>query len=358
MPDRKVTGLDIGTGASAIYPLLGCAQRRSWSFIATDINESSLEYARKNVELNDLGSRIRIVDRLPEDRLVPLEDLDIESIDFVMTNPPFYSSESELLELARKKSKPPNSACTGASNEMVCDRGELGFFRRIFEDSLVLKERVQWYTTMVGKLSSLDAITERLQEHEIGNYAVTEFVQGNRTRRWAVGWSFSSRRPCNKASRGFEPSGGKKLLPRPTEITVASKVTRKGGGEQLENVFWTQLEDVTDGLDLLSWNLDEDRLRVVGFVDQNVWSRSYRRSKARGDTRGKTPGTSDGKDGKDETAISDCAFGFSIFITTQKDQPEGKDTVLVTLRWLQGTDYAMFESFSGMLRNALLNVVS
>ncbi|PNH52809.1 hypothetical protein VD0003_g4534 [Verticillium dahliae] len=31
---RKVTGLDIGTGASCIYPLLAC-QQRNWSFIAT-----------------------------------------------------------------------------------------------------------------------------------------------------------------------------------------------------------------------------------------------------------------------------------------------------------------------------------
>lgn len=33
-PGRKLVGLDIGTGASCIYPLLGCAQR-PWSFIAT-----------------------------------------------------------------------------------------------------------------------------------------------------------------------------------------------------------------------------------------------------------------------------------------------------------------------------------
>lgn len=31
---RKAVGLDIGTGASCIYPLLGCSQR-PWSFIAT-----------------------------------------------------------------------------------------------------------------------------------------------------------------------------------------------------------------------------------------------------------------------------------------------------------------------------------
>lgn len=33
-PGQKLTGLDIGTGASCIYPLLGCVQR-PWSFIAT-----------------------------------------------------------------------------------------------------------------------------------------------------------------------------------------------------------------------------------------------------------------------------------------------------------------------------------
>lgn len=32
--ERTVVGIDIGTGASCIYPLLGTAQR-DWSFIAT-----------------------------------------------------------------------------------------------------------------------------------------------------------------------------------------------------------------------------------------------------------------------------------------------------------------------------------
>lgn len=35
--DDKLVGLDIGTGASCIYPLLGCAQR-PWEFIATGEN--------------------------------------------------------------------------------------------------------------------------------------------------------------------------------------------------------------------------------------------------------------------------------------------------------------------------------
>jgi hypothetical protein len=39
-PRRRVVGLDIGTGASCIYPLLGCTQR-PWSFIATGLRAAS-----------------------------------------------------------------------------------------------------------------------------------------------------------------------------------------------------------------------------------------------------------------------------------------------------------------------------
>jgi 23S rRNA A1618 N6-methylase RlmF len=34
-PEREVLGLDIGTGASCIYPMLGCAQRPNWRFAGT-----------------------------------------------------------------------------------------------------------------------------------------------------------------------------------------------------------------------------------------------------------------------------------------------------------------------------------
>jgi 23S rRNA (adenine1618-N6)-methyltransferase len=336
--------------------LLGCAQRPGWSFIATDIDAKSLSYARANVASNNLESRIRIVERQASNRLIPLDDLDIGQVDFVMTNPPFYTSKSELIDLAKLKVRPPNSACTGAPNELVCDGGEVGFFKRIFEESREVKERVQWYTTMLGKQSSLESVINVLKEHGIDNYAVTEFVQGGKTRRWAVGWSFINRRPNVKVCRGFEPSAGKKLLPHLTEATVASRLTRRGLIEQIQNLFWTQLEDVTDGLSLESWSMDEDRLRVVGFTDQNVWGRAYRRSKTNRSVTGLTATKS-----RTTKALSQCCFGFSITIVTEKldqnDEQDAEHIVAVVVRWLQGNDYPLFESFSGMLRNALLRVL-
>ncbi|KAI9816301.1 MAG: hypothetical protein M1827_001903 [Pycnora praestabilis] len=69
---------DSGTGASCIYPLLGCAQRPKWKFVGTDIDERSLHYARGNVAYNDLKSRIRLMRSAPDGELIPLNGLGLE----------------------------------------------------------------------------------------------------------------------------------------------------------------------------------------------------------------------------------------------------------------------------------------
>lgn len=66
---------------------------------------------------------------------------------------------------------------------------------RMITESQHLQERCQWYTSMLGKYSSLGLIVEELKERGVGNWAVKEFVQGEKTRRWGVGWSWGRRRP-------------------------------------------------------------------------------------------------------------------------------------------------------------------
>ncbi|KAF3904837.1 hypothetical protein ABW20_dc0105369 [Dactylellina cionopaga] len=100
-----------------------------------------------------------------------------------------------MLSSAKLKSVPPLSACTGSTTEMVTDGGEVAFVGRIFDESLKLREKIRWYTSMFGKLSSVEKIIEKLKENGVSNYAVGEFVQGiGKTKRWAIGWSFGDRR--------------------------------------------------------------------------------------------------------------------------------------------------------------------
>lgn len=78
---------------------------------------------------------------------------------------------------------------------MITPGGEVAFVIRMIDESLQLRDQIQWYTSMLGKLSSVTTIVDTLMKRENRNYAVTEFVQGNKTKRWAVAWSWSDMRP-------------------------------------------------------------------------------------------------------------------------------------------------------------------
>ena len=78
---------------------------------------------------------------------------------------------------------------------MVTPGGEVAFVSRMIDESVALKSRVQWYTSMLGKLSSVSEVVEKVKSVGVDNWAVTEFVQGQKTRRWAVAWSWGPMRP-------------------------------------------------------------------------------------------------------------------------------------------------------------------
>ncbi|EHK24350.1 uncharacterized protein TRIVIDRAFT_29905 [Trichoderma virens Gv29-8] len=334
-PGRKVVGLDIGTGASCIYPLLGCAQR-PWSFVATDIDDKSLEWAKKNVKLNDLDGRIQLIGRKPDDALIPLEDLKMDSIDFTMTNPPFYESEEAMVKSAQEKSRPPFTACTGAKVEMVTQGGEVGFINRIFEESLVLRERVQWYTAMVGFLSSLTRIVDKLREHKIDNYAITEFHQGNKTRRWAIAWSFRPLRPAQSVARGTKAALSRGILPAVTEVLAYRMPLGGSVGGFAEN-----LSNAIAALDLISWNWDKEKLEGIGRAVDKVWGRPWRRRKKREMELG-----TETEEKSKATEEQICAFGFKVSVRVSREH------VSVEARWVEGHDETALESFRGFLKSA------
>lgn len=60
-PTSSVRGIDIGTGASVIYPLLACRLSPNWRFVATDVDTVSLASAQANVDRNGLSERISVL---------------------------------------------------------------------------------------------------------------------------------------------------------------------------------------------------------------------------------------------------------------------------------------------------------
>ncbi|KAF8438770.1 ribosomal RNA large subunit methyltransferase F-like protein [Terfezia claveryi] len=215
--EREVVGLDIGVGASCIYPLLGCATRPNWKFVGTgtvsftplplsrlpnrsiqpliDIDPLSLCHAQRQLTLNSLHSRIHLIPTHPAAPFFSPALLVAPQLDFTMCNPPFYHSPSpptitssslpHLTHLPTPITKlhPPNTSPPQATqSEMSIPGGELPFVRRILHESALpdVRTRVQWFSVMLGVKSHVVPLVDEIKKvgGEGANFAVTTFIQG------------------------------------------------------------------------------------------------------------------------------------------------------------------------------------
>ncbi|XP_063574449.1 RNA N6-adenosine-methyltransferase METTL16 isoform X3 [Pongo abelii] len=149
-------------------------------------------YAKKNVEQNNLSDLIKVV-KVPQKTLL-MDALKEESeiiYDFCMCNPPFFANQLEAKGVNSRNPRrpPPSSVNTGGITEIMAEGGELEFVKRIIHDSLQLKKRLRWYSCMLGKKCSLAPLKEELRIQGVPKVTYTEFCQG-RTMRWALAWSF------------------------------------------------------------------------------------------------------------------------------------------------------------------------
>ena len=102
--EENIKILDIGTGATCIYPLLGIAEY-NWNFVATDIDLDSLDSAQDILDDNSLESKVELRQQFDETHILKgiLENDD--SFSATMCNPPFYKSAEEAQGANRRKSR-------------------------------------------------------------------------------------------------------------------------------------------------------------------------------------------------------------------------------------------------------------
>ncbi|GAA5990356.1 hypothetical protein JCM10908_007330 [Rhodotorula pacifica] len=196
---QVITGLDVGTGASAIYPLLAVRYAASRAprdlarvhMLATDINDKSLGIARKNIVANDLASEISVHCVEADGPIFPSKVIEAASrIDFTLCNPPFYASLEEIATSEAGKAQLPFAVCTGADNEMVTPGGEVAFVSRMIQESQTLGQaNIRWFTSLLGKYSSITPLVNELKRRKILNYHVSSLPTRGHTTRWVLAWS-------------------------------------------------------------------------------------------------------------------------------------------------------------------------
>lgn len=196
---NQIKGLDIGTGASCIYPILGVIEY-DWNFIATDIDAKSIASAEKIINSNEaLNGKIEL--RLQPNPNSIFDGIlnSEEKIDFTMCNPPFHASREQALKGTRRKLKNisgnsdlnPKLNFAGVGNELITAGGEAKFIKTMIGESENYRAQCRWFTTLVSKQDNLKSIYELLKKAEVSDLKTIPMGTGNKLSR-IVAWTFQT----------------------------------------------------------------------------------------------------------------------------------------------------------------------
>jgi 23S rRNA (adenine1618-N6)-methyltransferase len=207
--------LDIGTGASCIYPLIGVSEY-GWSFVAAERDAESCAWASRLVAAHAaLSGRITCRHQVDSaqcfEGVVELE----ETFHLSLCNPPFHESAEEAEEGNRRKRRnlarggprggrsreggqPKGDASRsagadrnfgGRASELWCPGGEVGFLERMVAQSAHRPRLCRWFTSLVSKGAHLPRLQRALQEVKAVEVRVLDMAHGQKQSR-ILAWTF------------------------------------------------------------------------------------------------------------------------------------------------------------------------
>ena len=247
-----IRGIDIGTGASCVFPLLICRRNPSWHMLALESDAMSAQVALSNIKANQLAEKISLVncgdclshlrrEKVREEDASSVEAVNIPHFHFTICNPPFFISQSlkqdtkgedeiQIEEqddcdgtsdynddsksslsdaiVARqvtraketgkrrthKSQRCKSSGNTSCDNDSITHGGEVGFVKRLIAQSAEMAHLIDLFTVMLGSKESLIALKRELnafkEENDQLTFNWTLFCQG-RVIRWGLVWSFT-----------------------------------------------------------------------------------------------------------------------------------------------------------------------
>lgn len=194
------TCLDVGVGASCIYPIIGVTEF-AWKFIGSDIDPKSIASAQHIVDSND-SLKNKITFRLQKNPRAIFRGIiaDSDKIDLTVCNPPFHTSLEDAQEgtlrkiknLSGKTEKTPVLNFAGNGNELVFNGGEFQFIQNMIADSKMVSKNCFWFSTLVSKQSNLKGIYSSLDKNDAIQIKTLDMGTGNKSSR-IVAWTFLSK---------------------------------------------------------------------------------------------------------------------------------------------------------------------
>lgn len=204
---KSIRGLDIGTGANVIYPIIA-TRSYGWQMVGTDIDAVSIQSANAIIVSNSvLTNDIDVRQQHNQQHIFRGAVKPDERFDFCMCNPPFHQSaeqakavsQRKIQNLIKNKTKRGSQVNTekqsaalnfaGQSNELWCEGGELQFIQKMIAESREYATQIGWFSSLVSKKDNLIQIYKSLRELGITNVKTIEMAQGQKVSRF-VAWHF------------------------------------------------------------------------------------------------------------------------------------------------------------------------
>jgi 23S rRNA (adenine1618-N6)-methyltransferase len=187
--------LDIGTGASCIYPLIGQAEY-NWQFVATDIDEKSLKNAQNIINKNKLEDKVSLRHQADSAHVFEGVIKQDDAFSISICNPPFFNSEEEANQATQRKLKNLGKEndklvrnFSGTNNELCYKGGEKAFLHTYLYESSLYKDNCAWFTTLVSKKDLVKGMQKSLKKLGAKEVRIINMGQGNKISR-IMAWRF------------------------------------------------------------------------------------------------------------------------------------------------------------------------
>ena len=213
---EKINILDIGMGASCIYPLMGNAIY-DWSFMGSEIDSDAIKSAQNIIDKNNLQDKITLKKQLNKCHFFQGILEQNQKIDLSICNPPCHANAEEAEagttrkwnNLKKLDTKKTVLNFGGHKNELWTRGGERTFIKNMIFESRKFSDSCLWFTTLVSKQDHLDSVYQNLKQAQVKEAKTINMGQGQKISR-IVAWTFLSKQEQNNWCKKWEQKNTEK----------------------------------------------------------------------------------------------------------------------------------------------------
>jgi 23S rRNA (adenine1618-N6)-methyltransferase len=161
--------------------------------VGSEINPEAVANARRIIRENALEKFIEVREQKNQKIFEGIIG-EKEFFQLTICNPPFHSSLDEALAGTERKwknlkrGKPgTHRNFGGKGSELWCEGGERAFVKQMIDESVLMKDRVQWFTTLVSKDSNVayfEALLKKIAPREVRLLPMSQGAKKSRVLAW------------------------------------------------------------------------------------------------------------------------------------------------------------------------------